>query len=141
MKRFTEYRKPTDNYYLKGTNSAMVCFNGSNACEKLGKLEDLEEKIGMSLENFYKCITHNNEFYYVIDENEEGILEIREVYINDGYMHNYCSDVENRNGYFYFNGEDENYCEHNTPFNLYGETMFLTCEEAEKKLEELKNGK
>lgn len=104
--------------------------------DKLQKFEDLEEQIGMPLEDFYKCISHDDVSFFIVEKNEDNDeFEIIEVFKEDGYMHNYSQ------GKFMFCGHaydtNENYYE--ISFGNYGKDLFLTREEAEKKLEEIKN--
>lgn len=107
--------------------------NFNKCCNKLGKLEDIEEEIGMSLEDFYKCIIHNEESFYIIEESEDTKeFEIIEVFKDDEYMHMYV------NGFIFAgNVYDKDERCYEIPFKSYGKSMFLTYEEAEKALKKI----
>ena len=131
MERLTEkndYELTQKEYPYKGLGLNSKIF------EKLGILEDLEEQIGMPLEAFYKCITHNEESFLIIEMNDDsGEFEIIEVFKVDEYMHSYSSGKFMFCGYAY--DTNENYYE--MSFDNYGKDLFLTYEEAKKKLEEI----
>lgn len=111
---------------------------------KLGKLEDLEEQIGMSLLEFLNLI--GKDIYVIASESYE--------YYSDGVSYGYYN-----NAYEMFKEELHDYphketisflYENGIVYNCYeshyyyptkelGLSWFLTREEAEKKLEEMKN--
>lgn len=96
----------------------------------------LEKQIGMTFEDFYKCVTHNGDSFYIIEKNEDSEdLEVIEVFKEDGSMHFFSNDGFYFSGYAY--DTNENYYE--VHFTSYGYDLFLNQEEAEKALEERKN--
>ncbi|MGX8833982.1 hypothetical protein ACWG0P_07190 [Amedibacillus sp. YH-ame6] len=134
MKRLTKKCKDENGrFYAPNTDDVGEAMENV-IFQKLGKLEDLEEQIGMPLEDFCTCMFHTGDFFYVIVKNEDTEqLEIVEVEKEEGYMNQYSQ------GAFYFTGESEKDIFYEYPISCYGKDLFLTYEEAEKKLEEMKN--
>ncbi|MEG0365540.1 MAG: hypothetical protein RR585_01800 [Coprobacillus sp.] len=122
MERLTEYDEIFDNYFYGK--------RFDKATDKLGKLEDLEEKIGMPLDVFVdlsKCnsVVYSIENGYLQKLQAEVLTHINNLipcgFVLGAYEDNYDSEA----------WED-------LYFNDFNKTWFLTREEAEKKLEELK---
>lgn len=134
MERFTYYRKPINKYYLKGTNSAMVCFNGSNPCKKLGKLEDLEEEIGMPLLDLHNLIGKTIYYSIVPHMMDYEINYLKSLIYEDNEI-SQCEVMYITNHSLVYADYDIDEFE----LKYFGIYWFLTREEAEKKLEELKN--
>lgn len=100
------------------------------AFEKLGKLEDLEEQLGMPLDVFFDLLIGDKEHsgdIYAIRNGAIGLYEC------DGF-HNGCLYDKNYE-------TDEDKCMTFFSPKEYGEKWFITHEEAKKKLEEMKNEK
>lgn len=119
-----------------GSREKATDISMQNAFSKLSKIEDIEEEIKMSLVDFYKCIiSSKDEFYIIVEDEDNEQLKIVEVFKkNDGAI---CYVIQEK---FYFTGESKDGFYYEYPFSSYGEDLFLTLEEAEIKLKELKNG-
>lgn len=107
----------------------------STLYDKLQKIEDLEEEIGMTLDNFYKCIKHAERSIYIIKfDNDYEEYKIIRIYKDEDSAH-YFSE----NGFIFIGTDEcENYYE--IPFTCYGESLYFSSEEAEEALEKMKNG-
>ena len=92
---------------------------------KLRKLEDLEEQIGMPLDILFKLITFEINQLYVNSSNK--IIKCNQIMIFGRCIIGKSSDIADKNEYMY-------------AFSEFKKIWFLDKDEAEKKLEEMKDG-
>lgn len=101
--------------------------NFKDCCAKLGKIEDLEELIGMPADVYIKLHEHERfpEHIYIIDD---------ELAIRDCDLIDYHSVLEVC--YYFKSDEEEVYC--HRELHDYGKTWWFDKEEAEKALKEIR---
>lgn len=98
--------------------------NFLDVIERLGKLEDLEEQIGMPLDVFLDIILNQRKIYCIIFDDEIDEYEV------DTVLCNSFDDIRLQDG-------EVGDCGVSTLGYL--DSWFLTREEAERKLEEINN--
>ena len=141
MERLTRIAETGDAYYPKCFEKPCCGWKGcldsecellSEACKKLAEYEQLEEQ-GLLVRLPIKIGD-------MVRDNDFGYPESYEIKaFSYGYCDSYVeSDIEDEIIFYY-----ENYSSSITgafPMSELGKTVFLTREEAEKKLDEVKNG-
>lgn len=99
--------------------------NFKDCCAKLGKIEDIEEHIGMPADVYIKLHERLVEHIYIIDEDQE---------IRDCFLIDYRSVLEVCH-YFEFDDEEVHY---HRELQDYGKTWWFEKEEAEKELSKIR---
>lgn len=80
MSRLT--KKDKNGYQVKGDNpNTSIAMDISNAIQKLGQLEDIEEELGIDLHTLFKALKNGIYYKYKVRSGEYRISECRKCYL------------------------------------------------------------